>query len=286
MSAAKKIGLIGAGMMGSEIALCFAAAGHMVVMKDADLDLAEKGKARLGKVLDKAIQKGRLSEDQREETLNRITPTANYDALGDAGLVIEAVFEDVELKKKILAETDQACSPQCVLATNTSSIPIAELAAAISRKRRPLFAGTHFFAPAFIMKLVEVISGEETSQETMTYLMDICRMIGKTPIPVKDTAGFVVNRMLFAMFTEAVRLVDEKVATCEDIDSACQLGLGHPVGPFALMDMADLQMAISVSETLTKAHGERFQFGDSLRQLVQAGHLGRKSGRGWHSYKA
>lgn len=284
MDIPKKVGVLGAGMMGAEIALCFAVAGCSVAMKDAELHLAEKGKARLRKMLDKAVQKGRFLEDLEDETLNRITPTADYGSFGDADLVIEAVFEDVELKKRILAETDQACGPQCVLATNTSSIPITMLATAVSVDRRPLFAGTHFFSPAFIMKLVEVIPGLETSEETLKYLTDACRMIEKTPILIKDTAGFVVNRLLFAMFGEAVRLVDEGVATCEDIDSACRLGLGHPIGPFALMDMADLGMALNIGNLLKDAHGDRFRFGDALKQRVYAGHLGRKSGRGWYSY--
>ena len=284
MNTPKKVGVLGAGMMGAEIALCFAVKGCSVALKDTEMHLAEKGKARLGKVLDKAVQKGRFPADQQEETLNRIIPTADYDSFGDADLVIEAVFEDVELKKRLLTETDAACGPQCVIATNTSSIPITMLATAVSRDRRPLFGGAHFFAPAFIMKLVEVIPGLETSEGTLAYLLDACRMIDKTPIPIKDTAGFVVNRLLFAMFGEAVRLVDEGVATCEDIDSACRLGLGHPLGPFGLMDMADLGMALSVGEILKEAHGDRFRFGNALKQRVYAGHLGRKSGQGWYSY--
>ncbi len=286
MDIPKKVGVLGAGMMGSEIALCFAVAGCDVAMKEAELPLAEKGKARLGKVLDKAVQKGRFPADRQQETLNRIIPTADYDSFGDADLVIEAVFEDVELKKRLLAETDRACGPTCVMATNTSSIPITLLATAVSKDRRPLFAGAHFFAPAFIMKLVEVIPGLETTDETLSYLMEACRMIEKTPILIKDTAGFVANRLLFAMFGEAVRLVDEGVATCEDIDSACRLGLGHPLGPFALMDMADLGMALSVGDILKEAHGDRFRFGNALKQRVYAGHLGRKTGRGWYYYKS
>ena len=285
MDIPKKIGVLGSGMMGSEIALCFAVAGCSVAMKEAELPLAEKGKARLEKVLNKAVSKGRFPEDRRDETLDRIVPTADYDSFGDADLVVEAVFEDIALKKTVLAEADRACGPQCVLATNTSSIPITLLATAVSKDRRPLFAGAHFFAPAFIMKLVEVIPGLETTDETLSYLMEACRMIEKTPIPIKDTAGFVVNRLLFAMFGEAVRLVDEGVATCEDIDSACRLGLGHPLGPFALMDMADLGMAISVGDILKEAHGDRFRFGNALKQRVYAGHLGRKTGRGWYSYE-
>ena len=285
MDTPKKIGVLGAGMMGAEIALCFAVSGCDVAMKDAELQLAEKGKKRLEKVLDKAVQKGRFPADQRDQALNRIVPTGEYADFGDVELVVEAVFEDVDLKKKLLAETDAACGPNCIIATNTSSIPITLLATSVKKERRPLFAGAHFFAPAFIMKLVEVIPGLETTPETLDYLLNACRSVGKTPIPIKDTAGFVVNRVLFAMFNEAVRLVDEGVASCEDIDAACRLGLGHPLGPFALMDMADLRMALSVGDILKEAHGDRFRFGNALKQRVYAGHLGRKSGQGWYSYE-
>jgi len=133
---------------------------------------------------------------------------------------------------------------------------------------------------------VETIPGLETSNETLAYLLETCRMINKTPIPIKDTAGFVVNRLLFSMFNEAVRLIDEGVATCEDIDAACRLGLGHPLGPFVLMDMGDLGMALSVGDILKEAHGDRFRFGNALKQRVYAGHLGRKAGKGWYSYES
>jgi len=284
MDTPKNVGLLGAGMMGAEIALCFAATGCSVTMKEPELHLAEKGKARLAKVIDKAIEKGRFPADRRDPTLEFITPTADYDLFADSDLVIEVVFEDIELKKTILAEVDRVCKPECVIATNTSSIPITLLSTAVEEKRRAQFVGTHFFSPAFVMKLVEVIPGLDTSEETIDIVMEACRIIGKTPIRIKDTAGFVVNRMLFAMFGEAVRLVDEGVASCEDIDAACRLGLGHPVGPFALMDMADLGMALNIGNLLKDAHGDRFRFGDALKQRVYAGHLGRKSGRGWYSY--
>ncbi|MCF8095407.1 MAG: 3-hydroxyacyl-CoA dehydrogenase family protein [Desulfobacteraceae bacterium] len=284
MNSLKKIGLLGAGMMGSEIALCFASAGFEVVMKEKELQLAEKGKDRLTKVLDKAIEKGRFSAEQRDAALDRIFPAENYDLLSDADLVIEAVFEDTELKKSILSEVDKVCKPGCIITTNTSSIPITLLSTAVEEKRREQFLGIHFFAPAFIMKLVEVVPSLETSRETVDYVMDACRAIGKDPVYVKDTAGFVVNRMLFSMFAEAVRLVDEGVASCEDIDKACKLGLGHPVGPLALMDMADLGMALDIGNLLKNEHGDRFRFGDSLKQRVYAGHLGKKSGKGWYDY--
>lgn len=282
----EKVGILGAGMMGAEIGLCFAVAGCSVVLKDTDLQLAEKGKARLAKVLDKAIEKGRYPADLMDATLDRIIPAADYDLFSDADLVVEAVFENIELKRQILAEADKACKPGCILATNTSSIPITLLSTAVEEKRRPFFIGAHFFAPAFIMKLIEVIPALETSDQTVDFMLETCRRIGKTPVRVKDTAGFVVNRLLFSLFSEAVRLVDEGVAGCEDIDTACRLGLGHPIGPLALMDMADLNMALNVGNLLKEAHGDRFRFGTALKQKVYAGHLGRKSGRGWYKYNS
>lgn len=285
MSTPKKVGVLGAGMMGAEIALCFSVAGCSVVMKDVELQMAEKGKARLAKVLDKAIEKGRFPAEQRDAALERILPTADYSDMADADLIVEAVFEKIELKKSTLAEVDSVCKPDCIIATNTSSIPITLLATSVSEQRRPLFVGAHFFAPAFIMKLVEVIPGLETSEATVETIMEACRMIRKEPVRIKDTAGFVVNRLLFALFNEAVRLIDEGVATCEDIDTACRLGLGHPIGPFALMDMADLEMALDVGNMLKEAHGDRFRFGTALKQRVYAGHRGRRFGRGWHTYQ-
>lgn len=286
MERLEKVAIVGAGMMGAEIGLCFAAAGCSVVLKEPELAWAEKGKSRLVKLLDKAIEKGRFKAELRDETLARLVPAADFDLFADVDLVIEAVFENIDLKKELLAEVDKACKPACVIATNTSSIPITLLATAVEKQRRPLFIGAHFFAPAFIMRLVEVIPGLETSEQTIGDLMEACARIGKKAVKVKDTAGFVVNRLLFAFFNEAVRLLDEGVASCEDIDTACRLGLGHPLGPFALMDMADLSMALDIGNLLKEAHGDRFRFGTALRQKVHAGHLGRKSGQGWHNYHA
>lgn len=284
MEQLNKVGILGAGMMGSEISLCFAAAGCDVILKESELERAEKGKDRLVKLLDKAIDKGRFEAERRDETLDRLIPAADYDRFTGVDLVVEAVYEKVELKRALLAEVDNACKPGCIIATNTSSIPITLLATSVEKQRRPLFIGAHFFAPAFIMKLVEVIPGLETSEQTIEKMMEACAQIGKTAVKVKDTAGFIVNRLLFAFFNEAVRLLDEGVASCDDIDTACRLGLGHPLGPFALMDMADLSMALDIGNLLREAHGDRFRFGTALRQRVHASHLGRKSGQGWHDY--
>ena len=280
----EKIGVMGAGMMGAEIALCFALAGHKVLIKETSLDLAEKGKTRLDGVLDRMVRKGKIETADKASTMDRITPTDNYDPFTDTDLVIEAVFEDLATKKAIFTELDKVCKPECIFATNTSSIPITLLATAVGPERIGRFLGAHFFSPVSVMKLVEVIPGLETSEETVAVTMKICLEIGKTPIRVKDVTGFAVNRILNAMWIEANRLVEEGVATPEDIDTACKLGLGHPIGPYALMDLTSNDLNLKVQQILFEAYGERFRPRPILKQKVNANHLGRKTGRGWFEY--
>ena len=285
MTKINKAGILGAGMMGAEIALSFAMAGCEVVIKDQTIEFAQRGKERLDGLLEKQIQKGKFPADQKAATLSRITPTGNYTLFENVDLIVEAVFEDKEIKKAALKEVDQACKPECLIATNTSSIPITLLATALKPERRGLFAGAHFFSPASVMKLVEVIPGLETKEETISFIMECCRQIGKTPIRVKDVAGFVVNRILHAMWIEANRLLEEEVASAEDIDLGCKLGLGHPIGPYALMDLTDNTLNLKVQEVLYEAYGERFKPRPILKQKVYANHLGRKVGRGWFKYE-
>jgi len=284
MGEMNKVGVIGAGMMGAEIALCFAMSGYEVAMKDEPLELAQKGKDRLEGVLDKSIQKGRFQAKDKDATLSRITPTDQYGAFRDMDLVVESVFEDLEIKKKVFSELDNICRLDCVFATNTSSIPITLLATSLKKERISRFLGTHFFGPAFAMKLVEIIAGLETEEETVAFIMDCCRKIDKIPIRVKDTPGFAVNRILHAMLIEVNRLVEEGVATVEDIDTACKLGLGHPIGPYSLMDLVRNDLILKVEEILYQAYGERFKPRPILKQKVYANHLGRKTGRGWYKY--
>jgi 3-hydroxybutyryl-CoA dehydrogenase len=280
-----KIGVLGAGMMGAEIALSFAISGYPVVMKEVILELAERGKARLQGVLDRAIKKERFAAEDKEPTLARIMPVDQYGMFADANFVIEAIVEDFDVKKQALGELDTVCNPACVFATNTSSISITRLATCVGSERRANFLGAHFFSPASVMKLVEVIPGLETSEETVAFVMECCRNIGKIPIRVKDVTGFVVNRILHAMWIEAMRLLDEDVATAEDIDIGCKLGLGHPVGPFALMDLTSNDLNLKVQEILFDSYGERFRPPPILKQKVFANHLGRKTRRGWFEYK-
>lgn len=280
----EKVGVVGAGMMGAEIALCFASSGCKAAIKETTIDLAQKGKDRLSGVLDRAIKKGTFQGEDKDHTLSLITPTDSFDDFVDVDLVIEAIFENTEIKKQVFTELDSICKPDCVFASNTSSIPITLLATSVSKERIGQFIGAHFFSPAFVMKLVEVIPGIETKEEVLLLMMECCRKINKVPIRVKDVTGFAVNRILHAMWIEVYRLLEEGVATPEDIDTACKLGLGHPIGPFALMDLTSNDLNLKVGEVLYDTYGERFKPRPNLRQKVYANHLGRKTGRGWYEY--
>ena len=279
-----EVGIIGAGMMGAEIALCFAISGYRVVMKETTLELARKGQERLAGILDKAIEKGKFQAEDKEATLGRIIPADQYDLFRHVDIVLEAVVEDFAVKKSVFQELEMVCKPSCIFASNTSSIPITRLAACLHSERTKQFVGAHFFSPASVMKLVEVIPGLETSEEAASHLIDYCHRIGKTPIRIKDVTGFVVNRILHAMWIEANRLLEEGVATPEDIDKACKLGLGHPIGPYALMDLTGNDLNLRVQEILFDTYGERFLPRPVLRQKVDANHIGRKTGRGWFEY--
>jgi 3-hydroxybutyryl-CoA dehydrogenase len=281
----RKVGVIGAGMMGSEIALCFAMANIEVILKDINLELAKKGKDRSSLALDKLIKKGHFSPEERELILSRIAPTENDGHLKEADLIVEAVIEDSETKKSVFRNLDATCKPECIFASNTSSISITQLATSVGSNRIGQFLGAHFFSPASVMKLVEVIPGLETKEDTVSLMMECFHRIGKTPIRVKDVVGFVVNRLLHAMWIEANRLVEEGVASPEDIDIGCKLGLGHPIGPYGLMDLTGNDLNLKIQEILFEAYGERFKPRPILRQKVFANHLGRKTGRGWFDYR-
>lgn len=285
MAEIKKAGVVGAGMMGSEIALCFAMAGIKVAIKDIQMDFVKAGVDRAGKALDKLIKKGQFDASKKDATLSLLETSDTYDAFQDADVVVEAVAEDLHVKRRSFAELDKSCKPQCVFTTNTSSLRVTALATAVSEDRRKRFLGTHFFSPVSVMKLVEVVPGLETEEHVVTTVMDICRAIGKTPIRVKDVAGFAVNRLLHAMWIEAERCVEEGVATPEDIDIACRLGLGHPVGPFQLMDLVTNELTLNIQEILHQTYGPRFMPRPVLRQKVDAGHSGRKTGKGWYDYR-
>jgi 3-hydroxybutyryl-CoA dehydrogenase len=277
----EKIGVVGAGLMGAEIAFVYALAGHDVLLADRDDALLDKAMARLGEILERGIPRGFFPEEARAVTLPRISATTDLARYADRDLVCEAVFENEAVKAEILKKLDQVCGPSCVIASNTSSIAISTLASYVGPERRRNFLGTHYFSPVSRMKLVEIIPGFDTAESSVEAATRLARGAGKTPIRVKDVVGFAVNRVLHAFVIEAIKLVEEGVATPEDIDLACRLGLGHPMGPFELMDAVTSSLTLEVQEILHTAYGERFRPPSLLKQMVKAGRIGRKAGSGW-----
>ena len=279
-----RVGVVGAGLMGSEIALVFALAGKDVLLSDVSEDSLKRALDNLGKVLDKGAQRGFYPTEQKAPTLARIRTTTDLALYADRDLVIEAVFEDEKVKADTFRKLDAVCADACIIASNTSTISISGLAAHVKPARRSRFLGTHFFSPVSRMKLVEVIPGLDTAPETVETAMAACKEAGKVPIRVKDVVGFAVNRILHAFMIEAVRLVEEGVATPEEIDLACKLGLGHPVGPFELSDAVTNNLSLQAQEIMHAAYGPRFLPRPLLKQMVQAGYNGKKAGRGWYRY--
>jgi 3-hydroxybutyryl-CoA dehydrogenase len=281
--AKEKVGVVGAGLMGAEIALVFALAGHEVLLSDRSDDILQAALTRLAQVLDRGIPRGFFKEEDKLLALSRITPTVALEPFADRDFVTEAVFEEEAVKAETYRRLDRICGPSCIFASNTSTIPISTLASYVGEARRPCFIGTHYFSPASRMKLVEVIPAFDTAPQTLDTAMRLMRDADKTPIAVKDVAGFAVNRMFLIFLNEAVRLVEDGVATPEDIDTACKLGLGHPMGPFELMDAVSSGLCLQVSEILHQAYGERFRPPALLQQRVKAGLVGGRGRRGWRS---
>lgn len=277
----ERIGVVGAGLMGAEIALVYALAGHDVLLADTNEKLLASALERLRLILEKGVARGFYKESESAAALGRVRTTTDLAAFADRDLVTEAVFEDEAVKTEVHAKLDAACGADCIFASNTSTIPISTLARHVRPERRPRFIGMHYFSPVSRMKLVEVIPHFETAAETVATAMRLARSAGKVPIEVKDVAGFAVNRVFHAFLIEAVKLVEEGVATPEDIDTACKLGLGHPMGPFELMDAFTSSLTLEVQEILFESYGERFRPPALLKQKVRAGHIGRKAGKGW-----
>ena len=276
-----RIGVIGAGLMGAEIALVYALAGYDLLLCDrSDAELAA-AMDRLGGILDKGVERGFYQARDGASALRRIAATTDLERFADRDMVTEAVFEDQQAKAEVFRALDKILPAHALIASNTSSIAISTLAAHVSPARRALFLGTHYFSPVSRMRLVEVIPQFETGEAAVERAMSYCRDAGKTPIRVKDGVGFAVNRVLHAFVIEAVKLVEEGVATPEDIDLACKLGLGHPIGPFELMDVTTSKLCLQVQQILCDAYGERFRPPALLKQRVAAGYLGRKAGKGW-----
>ena len=284
MTAFANIGVVGAGMMGSEIALVFALAGHPTLLSDQSRDAADRAIGRLESVIDRGVIRNFWSAEAGETARRNLVAVDGLEAYGDRDLVVEAVFENEALKRDVFKRLDAILSPEAGIASNTSSISITSLSAAVSEQRRRRFLGTHFFSPVSRMRLVEVIATDDTDSDFADAVAATLASIGKTPIRVKDVVGFAVNRLLHALVIESIRLVEEGVCSPADIDAACKLGLGHPIGPFELLDNTANSLSQSVQEILYQAYGERFRPRPLLRQMVAAGYNGRKTGRGWYRY--
>jgi 3-hydroxybutyryl-CoA dehydrogenase len=278
---ATKTAVIGAGLMGAEIALVQARAGLEVSLIDVGETQLAAAMARLRALMEKGVSRGFFTADSIEPTLARITTRTSYDAVEKVSFVTEAVFESLEVKRGVLKELDRACAPECLIASNTSTIPISTLAACLPAERRPFFVGTHYFSPVSRMKLVEVIPGFDTSPHSFDRAWEMCIAADKVPVRVKDVAGFAVNRMLHAFIIEAIRLVEEGVMTPREIDTACRLGLGHAMGPFELMDAVSSSLCVQAQEIMQEAYGERFRPPPLLKQRVRAGLAGGRGKRGW-----
>ena len=279
----RKIGVIGAGQMGSGIAQVAAQAGYEVVLRDLEVSFIERGLSNIKRSIGKLLEKGRLDQNAHDAALARIVTTTHLADLKDCDLVIEAVVEHEPSKLELFRELDHLVKPEAILASNTSSIPITRLAAATRRPER--FIGMHFMNPVPLMELVEVIRGYLTDDATTQAVLETARKMGKTPVEVNDYPGFVSNRILLPMLNEAIQCVMEGVATPEAIDQVMKLGMNHPMGPLTLADFIGLDTCLSIMEVLHRGLGDdKYRPSPLLRKMVQAGLLGRKSGRGFYRY--
>ncbi len=279
----KKVVVIGGGTMGLDIAQVFARKGFDVVVRDIKDEIIQASEARLNKGLDRLVTKGKMDEAGKQAILDKMSFTTDLNAAADADLVVEAAIENLEIKKSIFAELDAICKPETILASNTSSISITAIAAATKRPDR--FIGMHFFNPATVMKLVEVIRGANTSDETYKAIYDLSVEIGKEPVEVNEAPGFVVNKILIPMINEACDLLYTGVATAEGIDTAMKLGANHPMGPLALGDLVGLDVCLAIMDTLyNETHDPKYRASLLMRKMVRAGHLGRKTGKGFFDY--
>ncbi|MGC9670222.1 3-hydroxyacyl-CoA dehydrogenase family protein [Planosporangium sp. 12N6] len=281
---AGRLAVIGAGLMGSGIAQVAAAAGWEVTLRDLDDAAVQRGLAGIRKSLEKFAGKGAISGDDVEAALGRITPTTDLEAAADADIVVEAVFERLDIKQEVFRELDRICKADAVLATNTSAIPVTQIAAATSRPESVV--GTHFFSPVPMMKLCELVRGYKTSDEALARARAFAEEIGKTCIVVnRDIAGFVTTRLISALVVEAVKLVESGVVSPEDLDTACRLGFGHPMGPLATTDLTGVDVLLHATKNIyNDTADEKFFPPELLARMVTAGDLGRKTGRGFYSY--
>ena len=278
-----KILVVGAGAMGSGIAQVAAQAGNDVYLRDIDMKFVEKGLAGITKNLTRMAEKGKISAEEKDAALGRIKGILTIEEGKDADVVIEAAVERMDLKKKIFAELDEVVQPKAILATNTSSLSITEIASAT--KRPSQVSGMHFFNPVPVMALVEVIRGLVASDETYNTISELAKALGKTPVLVEEAPGFVVNRILIPMINEAAFMVTEGVSTPAEIDTAMKLGANHPMGPLALGDLIGLDVCLAIMDVLYHEFGDsKYRAAPLMRKMVRAGHLGRKTGQGFFKY--
>lgn len=278
-----KICVIGTGTMGSGIVQAFAQANVQVVMKSRSQASNDKALAKISKSLSKLVEKGKVTKEYMDATLANIHTTTDYADCKDCDLIIEAAVETMELKKELFAMLDSICKPEAVLASNTSSLSITEIAAATSRPDKVI--GMHFFNPAPVMKLVEVIKGQKTSEEVCDSICELAKSVGKVPVKVNEAPGFVVNRILIPLVNEGIGILADGVATRDEIDEAMKLGANHPMGPLALGDLIGLDVCLAIMEVLHKEYGDdKYRPHPLLRKMVRANLLGRKTGEGFYKY--
>ncbi len=281
----KKIGVIGAGTMGNGIALVAAQIGCEVVMRDIKDEFVDRGMKTIDKFLSKSVEKEKIDAAQKDAIFRRIVGTTDMSLLKDVDYVIEVVIEDLKLKKSVFKELDELCRPEVIIASNTSSMSITEIAAAT--KRPDKVCGMHFFNPVPIMRLVEVIRGYLTNDETAAAAIELAKKMGKTPVEVKkDSPGFIVNRIMLPHMIEAIKIVEEGIASVEDVDIAVKNGLNYPMGPFELMDLSGIDIAYFVTEYFSKEMNKELKWvaPNLLKSMMRAGKLGRKTGGGWYDY--
>ncbi|MBW1689727.1 MAG: 3-hydroxybutyryl-CoA dehydrogenase [Deltaproteobacteria bacterium] len=282
--AIKKIGVVGAGTMGNGIAQIASQIGCDVVMRDIETRFVEGGMKNIDKFLSRSVEKGKIAADQKDEIIGRIKGTTDMAELEDVDFVIEAVIEDMDLKKEVFKELDGLVRPEVILATNTSSMSITEIAASTNRPDK--VCGMHFFNPVPLMRLVEIIRGYATSDETVTITRELAEKMGKVTVEVKkDSPGFIVNRIMIPHMLEAIKIVEEGIASIEDVDTAVKNGLNYPMGPFELMDLTGIDIAYFVTEYFYKELNKESKWAapNLLKTMVRAGKLGKKSGGGWYS---